>query len=978
MRKLGIILGIVVVLLVIGVVALPYVIDVNRYHDRIQAEVQKRVGRQVSLGPMRLSIVPFAIRAQGVSIAEDASFGEGKVFAKAEGLYVRAGLFPLLRGDVQLRALELERPQIELVRNAGGLWNFASLGHNVETAKQPVGMTPEEQARAQQQKAQQQEVQQKPQEFALDQLRIRDGQVAITDFQKNQPRAVYDHIDLAVEGYRPGQPFLIDLAARFPGQGKQTARLNAKVGPIDQSTMMATPVEGTLKLDEVSIAGAQRFLNSQALANTDGIASGEASLKSSEGKLASKGSLRLEQAKVRGVDIGYPIAADYELQDDLNTSLLRIAKGTLKLGSTSLSITGAVNTAPTPAQLDLRVWTPEAPIAELARLASAFGVAFDPGMKIDGRVQADIQAKGAATRPLLNGTLSAKNLNMSGKGLKQPVQVQGIQLAMSPEAVRSNDFAATTNGTTVTLQFTLTQYTTPDPQIQATVRANGAQLEDVLSIARAYGVKAVDGVTGSGRLTLDVRANGALKNASAMAFSGTGALQNAKLEMASLATPALVRNADIRFTQNSAVLDNFSGAMGSSNATGTVTLRNFAAPQVEFALAVDKLNLNELTSWFSPANQQRASLTPEGRPEEGALSKTTGRGKVNVGSILYDQMVMNNAKAEVTLDRGLVRAQPITAEVYGGLQTGAITVDTRTNPIQYAVNTRIERVDANKLLSSTTSVKQILYGLLMANANTTFRSGGGSDQIARSLNGNLKLDLRNGKIANMDIWYEIANAGRFLATGQKMQPFTDLLSLTGDFNVQNGVAQTNNLKAVIDGATVLGEGAANLADQALNMRVTAILSKARSQEVGGQGIGGFMMTALADQNGQLVIPVIVNGTFSSPRFSPDLQRIAEMKMQQTISNPIGTAGGILGAILGGRTNRQQTAQPAPGEQQQQPAAPATQPNSPNGPQQNNPPNNQQVWQQILDAATKRQQKKPDAQQNPPANTNQPPPQEPPK
>ena len=354
MRKSAIALGIIVVLLVAGALALPYLIDANRYHDRIQAEVEKRLGRKVSLGPMRLSLLPFAIRAQGATIAEDPSFGEGRIFAHADGLYVRADLIPLLRGDVQVRALELERPQLELLRNAGGVWNFASLGHNAATETQPAGMTPEEQARAQQQRAQ---AQQKPQEFALDRLRIRDGQVAITDAQKQQPRAVYDHIDLAIEDYRPGQPFLVDLTAHLPGQGNQTARLNARVGPIDENSALATPVEGTLKLDEVSIGAVERFLNTPALAGTDGIASGETSVKSSEGKLASSGSLRIEQAQIRGVDIGYPVAADYEIQYEPNGGLIRIQKGTLKLGATPISITGVVNAGPTPAQIDVRVWT---------------------------------------------------------------------------------------------------------------------------------------------------------------------------------------------------------------------------------------------------------------------------------------------------------------------------------------------------------------------------------------------------------------------------------------------------------------------------------------------------------------------------------------------------------------------------------------------------------------------------------------------
>jgi AsmA protein len=985
MRKLLIALGIVV-LLVVAAVALPFLIDVNRYHGQIQAEVQKRLGRNVSLGPMKLSLLPFAIRVQGATIAEDPSFGEGKVFAKADELYVRADLMPLLRGQVQLRSLELEKPQIELVKNAGGVWNFASLGHNAATAQPPAGVTKEEQTRAQQQRTDQQQAKQKPQEFALDRLRIHDGQIAITDLQARQPRALYDHIDLAIEDYKPGRPFLIDLAAHLPGQGKQEARLTAKVGPINEENKLATPLDGTVKLEEVSIAAVQRFLNSPALAGTDGVASGESSVKSSEGKLAAKGSLRIEQPRVRGVDIGYPIAADFDVSDDLNTELIQINKGTLKLGATPVSITGAVNGALTPAQLDLRVWTPEAPIGEIARLAAAFGVVFNPGMKIDGRVQADVQAKGAATQPLLNGNVSAKNLSISGKGLKQPVQVQGIQLALSPQAVRSNDFAASTAGATVAVQFALTQYTTANPQIQATVRTGNAQLEDVLNIARAYGVQAVEGMSGTGKLTLDLHANGALKNASAMALSGSGSLENANLQMPALGTPVIVRNADLKFTQNSAVLQNLSGAIGSTNATGTLTIRNFAAPQTEFSLTADKLNLNELQSWFAGRKEKTAAATglipaAHAQGKESAFSKAVGHGRIAIGTIVYDQLVMNNAKTEATLDHGVVRLAPLTSEIYGGTQTGSIVIDTRPEPIQYSVTTKLDRVDANKLLSSTTSLKQTLYGLLMTNANASFRSAPSSDQIARSLNGKVNLDLRNGKIANMDLWYELASAGKFLTTGQRMQPFTNLVGLTGDFDVQNGVAQTNNLRAVIDGATVTGAGSANLADQSLNMRVVAQLSKERSQQVGGTGVGGFMMTALANQNGELVIPVLLTGTFANPKFAPDLQRIAQMKLQQGMSNPVGTVQDILGAF--GGKKRQQQQQPnqspdgRPQSQQQQEGQPATQPGT-----TQQPAKQPDLLQQILDATKKRQQKNqpPPAQPSPtpqqPKEYNEPPPDQP--
>ena len=56
------------------------------------------------------------------------------------------------------------------------------------------------------------------------------------------------------------------------------------------------------------------------------------------------------------------------------------------------------------------------------------------------------------------------------------------------------------------------------------------------------------------------------------------------------------------------------------------------------------------------------------------------------------------------------------------------------------------------------------------------------------------------------------------------------------------------------------------------MHVTAVLSKGFSQSVGGTGVGGYLNTALANKNGELVIPVILTGSMNHPRFRPTCSR----------------------------------------------------------------------------------------------------------
>jgi uncharacterized protein involved in outer membrane biogenesis len=919
MRKWGIVVLVIVVLLVVAALIVPHLVNINQYHNQIQAQLEKRLGRQVTLGNMSLSLFPPSFVVDNATISEDPRFATSRPFAEAEKLAVSVKFWPLLHKDVEVKSLELTRPHIELVRDAQGAWNFATLGQ--EAKPTPATTTGSEG---------------KPPagQFTLANLFINDGQVAITDLQKHQSRAVYDHIDLNLSDFSPDQQFLLKLTAHLPGAGKQAVALEGKGGPLKQADLLNTPFDGTLRLDQVSTGALQKFLNSQSLNGIDATASGDAKVKNSGGKLDSSGTIRLENARIHGTNVGYPIALDYDMADDFSNDVIQIHKGNLKLGSTPVTVSGTIDGKPTPAQIDLKLTAANASIAEAARLASAFGVAFGQGTDVKGTVNADIQARGAMSKPAMNGRFSAHNLEISGKQLPQPVKINEIALTLTPDAIRSNDFAATEGSTTVNANFALTNYNAANSAINAALRAPNARLGEIINIAQAAGVSAVEGMSGDGTLNLDIHAQGPTKNLAALNFSGTGKLSNATLKTPSLTKPVQVHNSDIQFSQNSISLQNISASVGQTNTNGTLTLKDFAAPQVQFTLNADKVNVAELQQIFNATPAQpakhaaaerhdfwrlvpRADAQQTANSEPSLLSKMTGGGTVTVGAIQYDDLLLNNTHATVTLDHGLIKMNPVTADVYGGKETGAITIDMRPAQPVYAVNMKSDKVDANKLISSVSDLKQTLYGLLASNVNAGFSSTSAAN-IARSLNGTMSINLTNGKLMNVDLLHELAAVGKFVGSNfASSKNFTNIAQLTGDFDVKNGVAQTNNLKAAIDGGTLAATGLVNLADQSLNLHMTAILDKAMSQQVGGTQVGGFMNTALANNQGELVLPVIVTGSFQHPQVAPDVQQIAQMKLKNllpTSKNPGQLTSGVLGALFGNKNQGGTNAQPSGGQQ----------------------------------------------------------------
>lgn len=992
MRKLGIVVAIIVALIVAVIVIVPMVVDANQYHGVVQSQLEKALGRSVSFGQMHFSLTPPSLRLDDLKIGEAPQFGGGQ-FATAHSVNVSVKLLPLIHKEVDIRSLTLDQPQVQLIKDAQGVWNFSTLGSTPAPQQGPSGAPAPAPAKPSGNAQTTAGNTNKPSgtpsssggNLELGKLAINNGQVTIVD-QKANSRATYNNIDLTLNDFAPGKAFSFDAALHLPGSGNEALKLSGTAGPI-ASVMLNTPFDGQLEFDQVSIASLEK-LSGASMPGTSGVLTGNLAAKNQQGTLAAQGTLKLTDGTVKNVRLDYPIDLDFKASDQLQSDRIHIDKANLQLGKTPIDISGDINAGATPSQLDLRLALKDASIQEIAHLASAFGVAFNPGMQVSGGISADMHATGPTTSPVMNGTLNATNLRISGSGLKQPVSVNSLALTLTPDEIRSAPFTATTGSTSLATQFALAKYTSASPTIDATIRTANSQISELLAMARAYGVSAVDGMDGSGTINLDLHASGPIKNASALQLSGSGKIANASIKTPSLTQPVNVRNADLRFTSNSMAMQNLAASVGHTNATGAMTVQNFSAPHLQFTLHADHVNVAELqqltaTTPAAPAKRAalfnlvpRANAAPS--PAPSIVEKMTGGGNLTVDSLEYDQLLLQNLQATVALDNGVIRMSPVSATVYGGQEHGTITADLRQTPMAVSIQSKLDQVDANKLISSVSSVRNTLYGLLAANANTNFRAASSAD-IARTLNGTLNLDLTKGRLAHVDLLNQLSSIAHFAGgtTAPAAQPFTDILRLTGGFNVVNGLAQTNNLQALIPGGSVAAQGAINLATNALDMHVTAVLEKALSQKVGGTQVGGFMQTALANAQGELVIPVLVTGTLDNPRFAPDLQRIAQMKVQQllpTTGNPGNAVSGILGGLLNGKRPGGQGQQGIGGilgaiagqqqqnQQQQQPPA------QPNQQQANQQQQNQQqnplggLLNQIIQ---QRQQKKPQQKQPPP-------------
>jgi hypothetical protein len=102
----------------------------------------------------------------------------------------------------------------------------------------------------------------------------------------------------------------------------QDIKLQGRGGPLAEPDFSKTPFHGTLEVKQVFISDFTKFLNSAALNGTDGVMSGQTRINNDSGKLTAEGETNIQNVKVRGMELGYPVALQYDLTDDMPTEVL--------------------------------------------------------------------------------------------------------------------------------------------------------------------------------------------------------------------------------------------------------------------------------------------------------------------------------------------------------------------------------------------------------------------------------------------------------------------------------------------------------------------------------------------------------------------------------------------------------------------------------------------------------------------------------
>ena len=413
MRKLAYICAGVLALLLVAVLSLPFLVSANRFKPMLESNLSAALGRPVTVGDLNLSILSGGVAASELAIADDPAFSQVP-FLHAKSLKIGVELRPLIFSKkLIVTGLTIDRPEIKLLQNAEGNWNYASLGGKAAKATAPADPAGNSQASSM--------------DVSAKLVRIVDGVFTVGGGARAKPMGLRD-VNLEVRDFAANAAFPFSLSAKIDGGG--TLKLDGTAGPIDQTDATLTPFSATLNLAGVDMAAS----GLAAGAPIAGVASLSGKGSSANGKLTWNGKLSAEKLKLarNGTPSRRPVEFDFGVAHDLRTHSGALQRGDIHLGSAAAHLTGTYQQKGDEMLLAMKFSGPNMPVQELTELLPPLDIRLPQGSSLQGgTASANLAVQGPADRLSGGGSVGLANTKLVGFDLGSKIaaveKLAGIQ-----------------------------------------------------------------------------------------------------------------------------------------------------------------------------------------------------------------------------------------------------------------------------------------------------------------------------------------------------------------------------------------------------------------------------------------------------------------------------------------------------------------------------------------------------------------------
>jgi AsmA protein len=482
-------IAIAVGVLLVAAVALIFLVDANRFRPELESSLTQALNRNVKLGNLSLSILSGSVAANDLEIAEDPAFGKAP-FIRAKAFRVGVELWPLIFSrQLNVKGITIDQPEIMLVQNADGRWNYSSLGTSASADAKPesqgaatpaakpgsqtatpaskpgsqtatpgakpgsqAGTAPAKQgsqaatptakpgsqdatpaATQESQPATAAAGENKGLALTVHKLNINDGQLTLGRTTPNWKPLVLNEVNLEVQEFSPTSNFPFTLSTKIKGGG--SIKLDGKAGPINATDASMTPA--TLKFDiagvDVAATGLANYVPDMA-----GLISLQGNGQTDGNIMNMNGVIKAEKLKLSktGTPATVPVEFTFDADDNMRNHSGVLKRGDVRIGKAPAKITGNYHEQGQNLMLNMNLDAPNMPVSDIVAMLAPLGIVLPSGSTLQGgTIGTKLAANGPADKLVMDGSLGIHDTTLAGfdlgKNMAAVLQAVGMQTGSS-------------------------------------------------------------------------------------------------------------------------------------------------------------------------------------------------------------------------------------------------------------------------------------------------------------------------------------------------------------------------------------------------------------------------------------------------------------------------------------------------------------------------------------------------------------------
>jgi AsmA protein len=404
LRNILIAIGVLVVLLIIA----PFLIPVNRFRPTIEEKASAALGRKVQVGDLSLSLLGGALTAKDLSIGDDPKFSPSP-FLTAKSLSVGVEMMPLIFSkQLNVTGITIDEPQVTLLKNPKGDWNYSSIGGNSGGRAPATGKSDTKEAPASSPNASSGS---STPDISVKRLELKNGKI-ILGSTNSQQRSIYDKVNVTASDFSLNSKFPVTVTANLPGGGD--LKLDGNAGPIDKADAALTPLDAKLHVSSMNLATTGILDPSLGLG---GLVDLDTTLANQGGFAQTNGTVKLSKALLvqGGSPASVPMNVNYSTKYDLRKNSGVLNPSTIKIGTATAKLNGTYASQGETTVVDLKLAGDGMSAKDLEAFLPAIGVNLPKGASLTaGTLSTNLNVKGPTNKLVTDGTIGLFNAKLAG------------------------------------------------------------------------------------------------------------------------------------------------------------------------------------------------------------------------------------------------------------------------------------------------------------------------------------------------------------------------------------------------------------------------------------------------------------------------------------------------------------------------------------------------------------------------------------